>query len=207
MAEQKNSHGSHSKNEIGNFSAPLLQVLWDKHPMVARKLSMAALQLQSATSIEEYQQIGILVRDAWIEFAQKLFSVTFVPKGVEIPSASDAKKILEHVLAQWPSRPEQLIRVSGALIDLANEVQHKRTVDEHSAKWCLLVTLLVMALMLDLDSQYHKLAGRKYYRCPQCGSLNLSYKKDQEVDFDGPGQEYEIWGCHDCDWEHFVYLF
>lgn len=206
MKDKEDTYNSEFKMDLESFTKPLLQPLCDKHPLVARKLSMATEQLQRASSIEEYQQVGILVRDAWIEFTQKLFSVTFVPQGAEIPSNSDVKKMIEYTVMHWASRPQQLMRVSKALIDLANEVHHKRTIDVYSAKWCLLTTLFVMIVMLDLDSQYDKLADRKYYRCPSCGSLNLSYKKDQEVYYDGPGPEYEIWSCEDCDWEHFIYL-
>ena len=206
MKDKGDTYNSDFKMDLDSFTKLLLHSLWDKHPLVARKLSMATEQLQRASSIEEYQQVGILVRDAWIEFVQKLFSVTFVPQGAEIPSNSDVKKMIEYTVAHWVSRPQQLIRVSKALIDLANEVHHKRTIDAYSAKWCLLTTLFVMMVMLDLDSQYDKLADRKYYRCPSCGSLSLSYKKDQEVAYDGPGPDYEIWSCEDCDWEHFIYL-
>lgn len=184
----------------------LLQPLWEKHTLAARKLAMAIEQLRNASSTEEHQQVGILVRDAWIEFTQKLFSPRFVPQGAEIPSPSDAKRMIEHTVARWPSRPDQLIRLSKTLLDLANEVQHKRTVDAYSAKWCLLGTLLAMIMMLDLDSQHDRLADRRYYRCPRCGSLDLLCEKGCEVDYDGPGPEYESWSCEECDWEHFLFL-
>jgi len=207
MKDKGNAHDSGLKIDLDSFAQPLLQPLREKHALVARKLSMATEQLQKAGSIEEYQQVGVLVRDAWIEFMQKLFSVTFVPQGAEIPSSSDVKKMIEYIVIRWPSRPRQLIRVAKALFDLANEVHHKRTIDVYSAKWCLLTTLSAMSIMLDLDSQCDKLANRKYYKCPQCGSLKLMYTYDQEVDYDtGPGAEYEIWGCQECDWEHFIYL-
>ncbi len=206
MKDKGNAHDSDFKINLESFTQPLLQPLWEKHALVARKLSMATEQLQKAGSIEEYQQVGILVRDAWIEFIQKLFSVNFVPQDAEIPSNSDVKKMIEYTVTHWTSRPQQLIRVSKALIDLANEVHHKRTIDLYSAKWCLLTTLFVMVIMLDLDAQYDNLADRKYYRCPSCGSLNLSCEKGQEVFPEGPGAHYEIWSCEDCDWEHFIYL-
>lgn len=192
--------------DLESITSPLLQPLWEKHSLVARKLSIAVGQLQAASSTEEYQQVGILVRDAWIEFIHKLFSIDFLPEGTQIPNLSETKKMLEHTVAHWPSRPDELIRLSKTLIDLANEVQHKRTIDAYSARWCVLATLLTMVLMLDLDSQYNKLADLRYYKCPWCNSLNLQYTKGQEVDYDGPGPKYEIWSCRECDWEHFMYL-
>lgn len=206
MKDKRNAPDSDFQIHLESFAQPLLQPLWGKHALVARKLSMAIDQLQSASSIEQYQQVGILIRDAWIEFTQKLFGVNFVPRGAEIPSHSDVKKMLEYTVERWPSRPKHLVKLAKTLVDLANEVQHKRTIDAYSAKWCLLATLLALMIALDLDSQCDRLADRRYYRCPNCGSLDLSYKKDREFDYDGPGPEYEVWSCNDCDWEHFIYL-
>ena len=31
-----------------------------------------------------------------------------------------------------------------------------------------------MALILDLDDQHEKLADKRYYKCPQCGSIELN---------------------------------
>jgi len=200
----ENAYSPDSKIGLEDF-VPLLQPLWEKHALVARKLSIVADQIQGASSVEEYQQAGILIRDAWIEFAQKLFNLSFVPQDNDVPSPSDAKRMLEHIMVHWPSCPEKLIKVSKEVIDLANEVQHKRTTDLLSAKWCLLTTLFAMLLMLDLDSQYDRLADRRYYKCPNCGSLYLVCKKDREVDYDGPGAEYEEWSCEQCDWQQFHY--
>lgn len=206
MKDEETPSGDGSRVDLESFAQPLLKPLWDNHVLVARKLSMATSQLQSAESIEEYQQVGILVRDAWIEFAQKLFSVDFLPSGAEIPGRAHATKMLEYTIAHWPTAPKQVIGLVKILVALANKVQHDTSIDAYSAKWCILGTLFAMTIMLDLDAQYDKLADRKYYRCPSCGSLNLSYEKDQEVFYDGPGNEYEIWSCEDCDWEHFIYL-
>lgn len=202
----ENAYGPGFKTDLEDFIQPLLQPLWEKHALVARKLLMVVDQLQSASSVEEYQQTGILVRDAWIEFTQKLFHSNSVWQDTGVPGPADAKKMLEHIVMHWPSCPEKLIKVSKGAIDLANEVQHKRTIDLFSAKWCLLATLFAMLLMLDLDSQYDKLADRRYYKCPNCGSLRLVCKRDIEVSYDGPGPEYERWNCEECDWEQFHYL-
>lgn len=176
------------------------------HELVARKLRMAQRQLRQASTVEEYQQIGILLRDAWIEFCKKIFSLDLVPEGETPPGRSDAKAMLSFALAQWPYFTDKLKKLCNTLIDLANEIQHRRSIDELTTEWCLLNTAMAMALLLELDRQHDGRASRRYYTCPNCGSLNLTVTKDREADFDGPGPEYESWECGDCGWQHYIFL-
>ena len=176
------------------------------HELVARKLRLAQRQLKRATTIEEYQQIGILVRDSWIEFARKLFSLNLVPIGTATPGTADAKSMLSYIFKQWPNCSEKLKKQCEILFSLTNEIQHRTSIDEISTEWCVVNTAMAMALLLELDSQSNQFASRRYYKCPNCGSLSLSVTKDREVNYDGPGPEFENWECNDCDWEHFIYL-
>lgn len=176
------------------------------HELVARKLRLAQRQLRKATTIEEYQQIGILVRDSWIEFARKLFSLNLLPAGTTPPATADVKSMLSYIFKQWPYCSEKLKRQCEILLSLTNEIQHRTSIDEISTEWCVVNTAMAMALILELDSKSNQLASRRYYQCPNCGSLSLSVTKDREVDYDGPGPEFENWECTDCDWEHFIYL-
>ena len=176
------------------------------HELVARKLRLAQRQLTRATTVEEYQQIGILVRDSWIEFTRKLFSLGLVPTGTIPPGPADVKGMLSYVFTQWPNCSEKLRKSCENLLALSIEIYHRTSIDKVSTEWCLVNTAIAMALLLELDSQSNKLASRRYYTCPNCGSLNLSMIRDREVDYDGPGPEFENWECGDCDWDHFVYL-
>ena len=176
------------------------------HELVARKLMLAQRQLRRATTIEEYQQIGILVRDSWIEFTRKLFSLNLLPVGTPPPGTADVKAMLCYIFGQWPNCSEKLKKQCEILLSLTNEIQHRTSIDEISTEWCVVNTAMAMALLLELDSQSNQFANRRYYQCPNCGSLSLSVTKDREVDYDGPGPEFENWECNDCDWEHFIYL-
>lgn len=176
------------------------------HQLVARKLKLAQKQLMRATTVEEYQQIGILIRDSWIEFTRKLFSLDLVPAGTAPPGPADVEDMLSYVFRQWPKCSDKLKKQCKILLSLTNEIQHRTSTDEISTEWCVVNTALVMALLLELDSQANQLTSRKYYRCPNCGSLSLSVTKDREVNYDGPGPEFENWECNECDWEHFIYL-
>ncbi len=178
-----------------------------KHPLVARKIKLASDQLASATSIEEYQQIGILIRDAWIEFAQLLFSTGMVPEGKKQPGSSDVDAMLGYIMGQWNECPKTLRQLVKKLFNLSMEIQHDRGVSEISPLWCISITAMAMSLMLDLDSQHNKLADRMYYKCPKCGSIDISVDRGQEVDpMDGPLWHYENWACQVCDWYHNLIL-
>lgn len=190
------------KYKIDNY----IRDIKTSHELVARKLRLAQRQLRKATSIEEYQQIGILIRDSWIEFTRKLFSLSLVPVGTTPPGPTDVEGMLSHVFRQWPNCSEKLKRQCKILLSLTNEIQHRTSINEISTEWCLINTAMAMALLLELDSESNRLASRRYYRCPNCGSLNLSVTIDREVDYDGPGPEFENWGCNDCDWEHYIFL-
>lgn len=178
----------------------------DKHELVARKLRLAQRQLIRATSIEEYQQIGILLRDSWIEFTRKLFSLSMVPADTTPPGSADVKGMLSYIFKQWPNCSEKLKKQCEILLSLTNEIQHRTSIDEISTEWCLVNTSIAMTLLLELDSQSNQLASRRYYMCPNCGSLGLSVTKDREFDFDGPGPEFENWECYECDWQHYILL-
>ena len=98
------------EDDVLELSKPMLTLLWQKHSLVARKLSIAIEQYENASSTEEYQQIGIIIRDAWIEFAQKLFRLEFVPEGNKIPGTSDVKAMLQYTIARWCNYPDRLIK-------------------------------------------------------------------------------------------------
>lgn len=183
-----------------------LRDIKEKHELVARKLKLAQRQLGRAATVEEYQQIGILIRDSWVEFAKKLFSPGLVPAGGTSPGPADVKGMLSYVFTQWTNCSEKLKRLCEILLALSIEIQHRTSIDKTSTEWCLVNTAIAMALLLELDSQSNRLASRRYYTCPICGSLNLSVTRDREFDFDGPGPEFENWQCGDCDWGHLLYL-
>ena len=190
------------KYKIDNY----IKDIKTSHELVARKLRLAQRQLTRATTAEEYQQIGILIRDSWIEFTKKLLSPSLVPAGITPPGPADVKGMLSYVFTQWPNCSEKLRKSCENLLALSIEIYHRTSIDKVSTVWCLINTAMAMALLLELDSQSNQFASRRYYTCPNCGSLNLSVTKDREVDYDGPGPEFENWQCNDCDWQHFLYL-
>jgi hypothetical protein len=194
---------------LDTISEPLLKYISLRQPLVSRKLNIVIQQLGKAESTEEYQQIGIIIRDIWIETAQSLFKKEFVPEGIEIPAGASAKTarfMLQYTIKHWKSFPDDLHKLAIAAIDLSNKIQHKTNIDQIVVKWCLVASLFSISMLLDLDSTHDNLAYRTYYKCPKCGSIDLSYKRDTEASYDGPGPEFEHWICSDCDWEDYIYI-
>ena len=128
-----------------------------------------------------------------------MFSLELVAESETVPGRSDAKAMLSFVFSQWPQVTDKLKKLCNTLIDLANEIQHRRSVDELTTEWCLLNTAMAMTLLLELNHQHGGLTNRRYYSCLNCGSLDLTVIRDREVDFDGPGPEFENWQCQDYD--------
>ena len=42
-----------------------------------------------STSVEEFKQIGVIIRDAWIEYSQSIFHPKFLPEGINEISPAD----------------------------------------------------------------------------------------------------------------------
>lgn len=186
---------------------PLISEIAEKHPPIAYKLSKAASQLSNAKAVDELHQIGVLLRDSWIELSQKLFKAGYIPEGQDQPSTTDAKRMLEYTLDAWGKIPGNLKGLVKSLYSLSNQIQHDSNVDVFTVIWGLTITTNTILFILDIDENHENLAERRYYKCPMCGSLKIECEKDTEYDpIDGPLYDYELWKCTACNWEHFLML-
>lgn len=177
----------------------LLEGLATFSATATRKLSLALSQLDKAGSVEEYQQIGIIVRDAWIEFAQSIFRPDMLGQDMPAPSNSDAKRLVECALKYHTSDYEYLLTSMKDSYDLANSIQHDTNAKKVSVVQLLSMASLCMALILDAITQSPLFRDRPYYKCPICGSLKLEMQKKWEPDFDG-AFEVDVLVCADCGW-------
>ena len=184
---------------FGSVDSNLINVLTKHNENVARKLELANSQLSVAHSIEEFQQIGILVRDAWIEFTQSIYRADFVPNGENKPGPSDVKRMLEYTLRNVRQSHEYLLKVSKETFDLAIKVQHDRSVTKQMATQCLTVTGLCMALILDSMASSEMVVKRLYYKCPECGSIELETSEEWVPDFEGAFKVGKL-VCNYCGW-------
>jgi hypothetical protein len=106
--------------------------------------------IETATREEDFQGVGLLCREVLISLAQAVYVTERHPTsdGVE-PSETDAKRMLEaylmHELAG--GRNEAARRHAKAALDLANDLQHRRTAGFRDAALCAEATSAVVNLI------------------------------------------------------------
>jgi hypothetical protein len=126
---------------------------WDK---IDRTLSEIRQRLERASTEEQFQAVGLLCREALISLAQTVYDPTRhkPPDQVEI-SATDAKRMLDAYLASEMAGTENKVarQHAKAALDLANELQHKRTATFRQAALCAEATASVVNLIAIMSGQ------------------------------------------------------
>lgn len=177
----------------------LIQQIGVFNAAVARKLSIAVEQLEAAKSVEEYQQIGILVRDTLIEFGQSIYEENMVSQGATVPSNSDAKRMIKCALDYYGADQEYLGYFVKTCYDYANAIQHDSSAKRESVYRVLSMTTLCIALAIEAVTQSDAYTRRPYYKCPNCGSLELEVREHVEADYDGAFSMEKL-VCVECGW-------
>jgi hypothetical protein len=113
---------------------------WDR---VDRAVEKAHSRMESAKHEEDYQTVGLLCREILISLGQAVYnpSVHTSQDGM-IPSTTDASRMIEAFLAHTASGSSNEIvrRHAKAALQLAVELQHRRTADLRAAALCLEAT-------------------------------------------------------------------
>jgi hypothetical protein len=109
--------------------------LWGKVERLRAKLQGA---LESATTADEFQQIGLLSRDVAIVCAQAVYDrAQHPPSTDQVPGRDDAKRMLMDVLAvALKGAHKDVSALVKALWDVAVHLQHKREADYTEAAIC-----------------------------------------------------------------------
>lgn len=121
---------------------------------VDRTLGEARVRLESATTEEQYQSVGLLCRETLITLAQTVFDPDKHPSLDNVkPSKTDAKRMLDRYLAvEIGGKPNAIARKHAkASLDLANELQHKRTAEFREAALCAEATASVVNIIAILS--------------------------------------------------------
>ena len=160
--------------------------------LVWRKLCEALQSTLGCSESEQAQPAGVLLRDAWIELAQKLGEETQIDRNGL--GTNDVKGLMRRILRN--DVEYELVRSN---YDFALRVQHDRDVDPTVARRCILMTVLTMSTVLSLTEPLRTNA-RTYYKCPQCGSLKVIETVDSIPDFDGPPIPQATAKCETCGW-------
>lgn len=187
------------EHAVSTAIVALLHDLATYNTVAANKLSLGVTQFSKAQSVQEYQQIGICVRDSWIEFAQSIFRPEFCPVGQQAPGLADAKKMIEYTLGSLDHKSDYLELSFKSAYDLSNELQHDLNATRQAALWCLSSTILDMLLILNLVVRSEVKARSPYYKCPYCGSINLEVREHWEIEYDCAWKCDKL-VCTDCGW-------
>jgi hypothetical protein len=123
---------------------------------VDRAATKARQRLESARHEEDYQTVGLLCREVLISVGQAVFdpSVHQAPDGVA-PSATDAARMIEAFVVQAAAggSNENVRRHTRASLQLAVELQHRRTADFRAAALCLEASSSVANIIAILSGQ------------------------------------------------------
>lgn len=123
---------------------------------VDRTLSEIRLRLEQASNEEQFQAVGLLCREALISLAQTVFDSAKHPilDNVDV-SPTDGKRMLEAYLAVELAGTENKVarQHARAALDLANELQHKRTAVFRHAALCAEATAAVINLVAIISGQ------------------------------------------------------
>ncbi len=177
----------------------LLPEIEASNATVSRKLSVALSQLEQAKSIEEYQQIGILARDILIEFGQSIYGKNMLVEGSTAPSTTDAKRMIEYALDYYSVNHKDLRDFVKTCYSYAVAIQHDSNVKRESVVQVLSMTSLCIALIIEAVAQSDLYKKRPYYKCPNCGGLDLEIKEHWEHDIDAAWKMDKI-VCVNCGW-------
>jgi len=116
-------------------------------PKVDRTMTEARGRLAAARTEEQFQAVGLLCREALISLAQAVYVPERHPSldGVA-PSSTDAKRMLESYCAkEMEGAVNKVARAHArAAVELAVELQHKRTAEFRAATLCTEATASVI---------------------------------------------------------------
>jgi hypothetical protein len=145
---------------LGELFDPMLRTLRDRiagvaprpneptgWPKVDRTLTEVRGRLAAASTEEQFQAVGLLCREALISLAQAVYDPERHPTldGVEA-SSTDAKRMLDAYFAkEMDGGANKIARAHArAAVDLAVELQHKRTATFRAAALCAEATASVI---------------------------------------------------------------
>jgi hypothetical protein len=120
---------------------------WQK---VDRQVQEMRARLDSATTEEQFQAVGLLCREIMISAAQEVYNGELHKSEDGIaPSETDAKRMLEAIFSTElsGSANEEARSHARASVKLALALQHKRTADFRMAALCAEGTLSVINLL------------------------------------------------------------
>lgn len=117
---------------------------------VQRNLFKAATLLSQANHPEEFQEIGLLCREALISLGQAVYNPQLHASPDDVkPSSTDAKRMLEAFIATEYKGDQNITirKLVRSAIELAVALQHDRKADRRKAALCLETTSTIARII------------------------------------------------------------
>ncbi len=144
---------------VGRLDEPVLIRMptgWDR---VDRALTKARRTLETAAHEEDFQSVGLLCREVLISVGQTVYNAEIhLPSDGKTPSATDANRMIEafFMFAAAGSSNETLRKYAKSSLQLAVDLQHRRTADFRVASLCLEATSSVVHTVAILAGRHDK---------------------------------------------------
>lgn len=140
-------------------SSPREPTGWER---VDRTLSKCHAKLQQAIHEEDFQEIGLLCREVFISLGQAVYdSETQTPSDGVAPSSTDAYRMLDAYISTTlsGSKVESIRKHAKTSLQLAVELQHKRTADFRLSAVCLEATSSMVNLIAIFEGKSGQCRG------------------------------------------------
>jgi hypothetical protein len=125
-------------------------------PKVDQSLGRIRRNLEESSSEEQYQTVGLLCRETLISLAQTVYNAErHHTQDGKTPSKTDAKRMLDAYLAvELAGGANEIARKHAkASLDLANDLQHRRTATFREAALCAEASASVVNIIAILSGQ------------------------------------------------------
>ena len=114
--------------------------------------------LNTASTEEQFQEVGVLCREGLISVAQAVFVASLhppLPNDITDVSDSDSKRMIaRYVASEYPGASSQEVRKCvNSSVDLANKVTHRRTSTYRDAALCAQATFNAIGLVAILSGR------------------------------------------------------
>ena len=168
---------------------------------VIRRQEQAQSKFESAVEVEDYQSVGMLLREGLISLVAALRRRTDLPADDERPQDANFigwTEILMNQLCGGSSNKElrqHLKNTAKETWQIANWLTHSRSVDKTAAAIAIGSCETVIGQLIRILERQRSGATEK---CPSCKSRNIRSHFDIEIEPDG---DYFL-SCGTCDWNN-----
>jgi hypothetical protein len=170
---------------ITDSAAGLLPGAW-------RRWEQAVEALGTAREAEDFQAVGVRLRECLVSFVSEIANDDLVPQGATAPKGADVvgwSSLLADHLAQGPSAERlrsYLKKMTKETLDFVNWLTHAKNAGNYDAE---IGTAAVSHLLATVTAARLRWNQRGYRRCEECGSYSLAAAQCQRCGWVDPNYE------------------